>query len=292
MSAGVGIGFAFVAMLCWGIGDFLIQRSTRRIGDWETLFIITLFGSLILLPFVYRSIPALFFYLSRNLWILVSSGLILACASLLIFEGFKKGKISVLEPILSVEIPAASFLAFLVLRDMLSWEQIALIVFLIIGLCLISFREKRLTKKMFMEKGIWLVLCGSFLMGFADFLLGWGSRVTDPLAANFVLNIVMTLIAGIYLLTCGRVRHTVRDIAANRGALLAMSICDNVAWIAYAFAMALVPIAVATGLSESSIIIAVLLGLFVSGEKLQRHQKIGLAISFLAVLWLAAVTSG
>ncbi len=82
MSAGVGIGFAFVAMLCWGIGDFLIQRSTRKIGDWETLFVITLFGSLILLPFVYRGIPALFFHLSQNLWILVSSGLILACACL------------------------------------------------------------------------------------------------------------------------------------------------------------------------------------------------------------------
>ncbi|TSC57963.1 MAG: hypothetical protein Greene041679_205 [Parcubacteria group bacterium Greene0416_79] len=43
MSITVGIGLAFVAMLSWGIGDFLIQKSTRKIGDTETLFLISFF---------------------------------------------------------------------------------------------------------------------------------------------------------------------------------------------------------------------------------------------------------
>lgn len=37
----LGILFAFVAMLFWGFGDFMIQKSTRKIGDWETVFLIT-----------------------------------------------------------------------------------------------------------------------------------------------------------------------------------------------------------------------------------------------------------
>ncbi len=56
MLTSVGIGLAFVAMLCWGLGDFLIQRSTRKIGDWETLFIISAFGTGILLPFVWHGL--------------------------------------------------------------------------------------------------------------------------------------------------------------------------------------------------------------------------------------------
>ena len=36
----LGIGLAFVAMLCWGFGDFLIQRATRKIGDFEILAVI------------------------------------------------------------------------------------------------------------------------------------------------------------------------------------------------------------------------------------------------------------
>ncbi len=49
MTIEVGIGLAFVAMLCWGFGDFLIQRSARKLGDWETLFVITFFGVIVLL---------------------------------------------------------------------------------------------------------------------------------------------------------------------------------------------------------------------------------------------------
>ena len=57
----VGIGLAFVAMLCWGFGDFLIQRSTRKVGDWGTFFVICAFGSVILLPFVWGDIPRIDF---------------------------------------------------------------------------------------------------------------------------------------------------------------------------------------------------------------------------------------
>lgn len=29
--------FAFGAILCWGVGDFLIQRNTRAVGNIEAL---------------------------------------------------------------------------------------------------------------------------------------------------------------------------------------------------------------------------------------------------------------
>ena len=58
--------------------------------------------------------------------------------------------------------------------------------------------------------------------------------------------------------------------------LLRMSFLDNFAWIAYAFAMSMAPIGIVTSLTESSIVVAVLLGLFWNKEKLQHHQKIGL----------------
>ena len=136
-----------------------------------------------------------------------------------------------------------------------------------------------------------IFLFGAILMGLADFLLGWGSRVTDPLLANFVINTVMTLVSGIFLLIRGRIGHMIHDISASRGLILVMSIADNTGWIAYAFAMTLVPIAIATGLSESSTIVAVLLGLFVNKERLQRHQKIGLVVALSSVMLLAFMTS-
>ena len=287
----MGIGLAIVAMLSWGIGDFLIQRSARKIGDWETLFVITAFGTLVLFPLVYRNIPQLFSEDLFGLAVLIGSGLLLTVASLCIFEAFKKGKLSILEPILSFEIPAASILAFVVLGDQISLTQVVLIATLMIGLSLLSFREKYISKSFFLEKGIVLFFVGAFLMGAGDFFLGWGARLTDPLIANFVLSFVIATISGAALVMRGQIRKTIQDIRANRASLLVMSISDNIAWVAYAFAMSLVPIAIATGLSESSIIVAVVLGLFVNRERPQLHQKLGMVIALASAITLAAITA-
>lgn len=290
MSVSVGIGLAFIAMLCWGFGDFLIQKSTRKVGDWETLLVITLFGALVLLPFVYGGLPELFSGAPQNLGVLVLSGLVLTAAAICTLEGMKRGKLAVLEPLLPLELIAASILAFFVLDDVITWGQTSLIVILLAGLCLLSFREKIVSARFFLEKGTLIFIVGAVLMGVADFLLGWGSRLTDPLMANFVINIVMATISLGVLLERHRGRKIFHDFSVNRSLLLTSAIADNVAWVAYAFAMTLVPIAVATGLSESSVTIAVILGLVVNRERLQRHQRVGLVVAVLAALVLAAVT--
>jgi len=281
-----------VAMLSWGFGDFMIQRSAKKLGDWETLFFITAFGTIVLVPFVWRELPSLFVGSGNNLFILISAALLLLAASLLTFEGYKKGKISVLEPLLSFEIVSASLLSLFILRDHVGPLQIGLIVVLMVGLFLVSTRERVKVRSFFVEKGVFIFLLGSIIMGGADFLLGWGSRTTDPLMANFIMNIVMATVSGLFILANPESRASMREIRANRALLLVMSIADNIAWIAYAFAMVTVPIAIATGLSESSTIIAVLLGLFVNKERLQRHQKIGLVVAVASVTVLAVVTAG
>ena len=48
----LGIIYAIAAMLSWGVGDFLIQRASRKIGIWQTLFFIGLGGFLGLFPFL------------------------------------------------------------------------------------------------------------------------------------------------------------------------------------------------------------------------------------------------
>ena len=59
MGAELGIVFALGALVSWGFGDFLIQKTTRKLGDWETLLIVTLFGSIVLAPLIYRDVIAM-----------------------------------------------------------------------------------------------------------------------------------------------------------------------------------------------------------------------------------------
>ena len=290
MFATTGIAVVVIAMLSWGLGDFLIQRSTRAVGDRETLFLITAFGVVLLLPFVWSRLPAIAGDL-HSLLVLVCSGAFIGMGAMLQLESFKVGKIAVVEPMLPFEIPAASILAFLLLGDAVGALQTFLIVTLIIGLFMISFQGRLFSKRFLAEKGVLFGLGGAALMGVGDFFLGWGSRIADPLTANFVADVVMAAGAAVLLIGRGRMRRLISDLRHAKGLIFFMAVLDNTAWIAYAFAMSLIPIAVATGLAESSCIIGVLLGIFINKEKLEGHQRVGLIVAIVSAVTLAFLTS-
>lgn len=284
----IGVILALVAMLFWGIGDFLIQRSTRKFGDWETLFFITLFGAVALTPFVYKDIANIAQWGSTGILLLVASAIVLLLAALLEFESLKKGKLSIVEPIWSLEIPASALLAFIILREVISSYQIILIGMLIAGLILISLRSYHLTKRIWLEKAALLALFAALMMGAANFFIGWGSRETTVLLTKWFVDATVALISFVYLFYKKRIHKIDLDFKSNKKLLLSMCIFDNLAWVAFGFALVLAPISIAVAISESYIIITVLLGLFVNKEKLKYHQKIGLIIAVLAAIILAS----
>ncbi len=277
-------------MLCWGFGDFLIQKSTRKVGDIEALFFVTAFGAVVLLPFVYKNLGALFSSSGDTLLILGVLCVALFIAALFDFEALRVGKLAVVEPIWSFEVPVAALLAFFILGERVTAFQILLIVALLVGLALVSLKKKFHLKHLLLERGTLLALLGAVFMGAANFFMGWGARVSDPIMANFVTDVFIAAVTGLMLLKRGRVREIIRDMSLNSGVLLQMSVADKTAWVAFAFAMTLTPIGIAVALSESYIIIAVILGFIVNKEKLQLHQKIGLVVALFAAITLAAIT--
>ena len=291
MSISVGIGLAFVAMLCWGIGDFWIQKSARKIGNLEALFFITAFGALVLLPFAYRDIPTLFSELPQTLIVLGVLCVVLLLAALLDFEALRVGKLAVVEPIWSFEVPIAGILAFFILNEQIGLFQIFLIVTLLVGLALVSLKKGFEWKHLLLERGTIFAFFGAIMMGGANFFMGWFSRLNNPIMANFITDVFIAVVIGTVLIVGGKLQRTLKDIRSNKTMLLQMSIADKAAWVAFAFAMTLAPIGVAVALSESYIIVAVLLGLAVNKERLVSHQKIGLICAIISAVVLGAVTS-
>ena len=291
IGVGIGIGLSFLAMLCWGFGDFLIQKSTRKVGNWETLFIMSLFGAIVLSPFVAKSLPAILTSSNDALTVLMIASVVLFFAALIDFEGLRVGKLAIVEPIWSFEIPVTAFMAFLIIRERISMIQFILVLLLLIFLVLVAFKEKQLKRKFFLEKGVIIAFLGAIAMGCANFFMGWAGRASDPLMANFFTDTVLVIITGSVLLIGGKLSRLISDARKNISVLLPMSIADKVAWVAFVFSMSLAPMAVATALSESYIIIAVILGIFVNKEKLHTHQKIGLVGAIITAIVLAVITS-
>ncbi len=288
MILAIGITLAFLAMLCWGFGDFLIQKSTRKFGDVETLFLISLFGAIILFPFIYLNLLEVM-QSSKQLLILIVTSLLLLVAALLDFEALKRGKLVVVEPIYALEIPIASFLAFFIVKETISTTQTALIVSLVVGLILVSLKGSHFTKKVWLEKGVILVLLGTLFMGGTNFMVGIGSRAAGPLMVNWFIATFTAIICIVIMIKNKRLSF-VKHLRKNKKLLISMCLLDNIAWVAFAFAMTIAPISIAVALSESYILIAALLGIYINKELLKKHQIVGLGLAIISAITLAAIT--
>lgn len=161
----VGIALAFVAMLSWGFGDFFIQRSTRKIGNWEALFFITLFGTIILFPFAYKNLPSVINSSPQTLLVLGILCVVLFLAAIFDFEALRVGKLSVIEPVWSFEVPVSALLAFFILKEHIGLLQIILIVLLLLGLTLVSLKDKIQLRNIIFEKGVRIAFFAAILMG-------------------------------------------------------------------------------------------------------------------------------
>lgn len=286
-----GILFAFGALVFWGFGDFLIQRSARKLGDWEPLLIISGFGAVVITPFVYGDIQNLVFASDYNFFILLGASILILFAALFDFEALRKGKLAIIEPILAFEVPVSVLLAFSLLNESLPTIQTIFISMLLMGIIMVSLKSRHLSRKVWLEKGAVLAIIGAVLMGSTNFIVGIASRETNFLIVNWFMNIVLTLLCAFYILVNRRTRKFVLHIKQNKKLLLGMSICDNLAWICYAAAATFIPIAIAVGISEAYIVLTTLLGIIINKEVLLRHQKVGLLLALFGVIALAIAYS-
>ena len=285
----IGIILALVALLTWGFGDFFIQRATRQVGSWKTLFFNGVVGSLALTPFVWRDLPAL----DKSDWLLLGVlSIVTLFAALFDFEALRRGKIPIIEPILGAELPLTAGLSVIFVGEVLSAPQFVLIGVIFIGIILaITQHHTHLHyHKRIFEKGVILAGIGMVGMALMNVLVGVTSQEISPLIAMWFIDVVLAAACGVYLMFRGELLRFPRDLKRHPRALVGQSVFDNVAWVAFAGATTFIPIAVATAISESYIVLAVLLGLFVTREKVRPHQKVGLAFAVAGVITLSIIT--
>ncbi len=289
MAIEIGILAALAALVFWGVGDFLIQNTTRKFGDWEMLFVITLFGAVVLTPFVYSDILNIVALGDNAFFLLIGVSTLLLVAALLDFEALKKGKIAVVEPVMAFEVPVAAIVAFLVINESMQLIDIFLVSSLVAGIILISLKTHHFSRKTWIERGVLLAAIGAIFMGASNFMVGFASRTTTPLMANWFIDIFVATISFFYIMQNNRLSRLVGDFRSDKKIILIMCIFDNFAWISFAIAATLIPVAIAVGISESYIALSALLGLVISREKLLMHQKAGLFIAIASAVALAFI---
>jgi len=282
----MGIVFAFLALFSWGVGDFLIQKCIHRFGKIISLFFISLIGVIMTFPFVFNDFGSLFTD-SKSLLVLSLAGIVILLAALFNFEGLKHGKLSVVVGIYVLEVPITALLSYFIIDERITFIQALLVLLIVIGIFSLSVEKFESLKKIQMEKGVWYTVLGTIFMGIANFLFGIGGRITSPFMVNFVTDFVILFFCTIFLFYKQEFKNVTKYILNNSKLILNMTILDNLAWIFYTFSMFLIPISIATGISESCIALSALLGLIINKEKISLHQKTGLALTLTSSIVLA-----
>jgi drug/metabolite transporter (DMT)-like permease len=143
-------------------------------------------------------------------------------------------------------------------------------------------------KKLF-ERGILIALVAAVLSACANYSIGATAQQVSPLMAIWYSHAVIGFICLVGLLIKGQLKETLHDFHAHPYLITGQSVCDNGAWIGYAYAVTYLPISLVITISESYIILAALLGYWIGGERLHIHQKIGAAVALPAVILFAAL---
>lgn len=286
MSQHAGIVFAFIALVAWGFGDFFIQRTTRAIGSWKALFFIGIVGLVGLFPFVKNDFASL---TSSNLLLLGLLGAVVVFAALFDFEALRQGKIAIVEPIIGLELPITIGLSLTLAGEVLSSYQLFLIGVVFVGIMLaITTHHTHLHyHKRIFERGVILAGIGAIGMALTNFLVGVSSQDISPLMTIWFIHSLIAVVCSAYILYTGKLKDLISDLKKYPKPIIGQSILDNVAWVAFAKATTLIPIAIATTISESYIALAVLLGLFINREKLKARQMLGVALATVGVIALS-----
>lgn len=286
MAIGTSIAFALLAMLCWGVGDFLIQRATRKIGDIETIAFIGIIGSIALLPFAANDFGLLL--QPANVILLSILGILTFVIGLCDFEALRKGKLCIVDVILEMELPVTIALSFIFFREVLSVVQSVVISLIFVGILLIA--TKSICKKhLRLEKGVLLAALAAIGMGMMNFLTAAEAKAASPVLAIWVPWVIFTAFSLLIIAKRERMPKLLDNLKKFKLLILGMGAFDTLAWLFYALAVLRTEISITTAITESYPAIAIALGFLVNKERMKWYQYFGAGLALVSSFVLALI---
>ncbi|VVB98915.1 EamA-like transporter family protein [uncultured archaeon] len=279
---------AFGAILCWGLGDFLIQRNVRRVGNTASLFFIGIVAIIGLFPFVWHELPLLIE--PQNFMLVLALGIITFVAAMLNFEALKQGKLSVIEVILQIELPVTIIFGMAFFRETLSLQQLAAIGAIFIGVIFMAVKTHQIKNipKMF-EKGVIIGIFGAIAMGVINFLTAATSRQISPAMAIWGPAAVFIFLCVMLMWKRNGFGKLWTGIKKFWLPITAMSIIDNAAWVLFAVATFSGEVGIITAITECYPAIGLFLGIFINRENVEMHQVFGGLLALAASIMLATM---
>jgi drug/metabolite transporter (DMT)-like permease len=306
MVLSVGIIAGLVAMLCWGIADFLQAVNVKKIGSLKTMFFGNSIGILLTLPFIFY-----FLFLGKllidfnNLVLLFIAGVIDVVAVYYFLRSFEIGDASVVAPISASYSLVTVFLAIIFLKETLSSLKIISIFVICLGIVLTSADFTKL-KKMKAAKGVKESLVPLFIWGVYFFIIGIatknmvslnqaiGLNLSDAKVAAainifFFTTIINSLLMALFAFLKQK-KVSISDLKVKNVLLIFLInfVLYTTAWVAVSYGISQDLVSIVTSVSSLYPALVSILAVIFFKEKLVLNQKIGI-VTVLAGIFLISL---
>jgi drug/metabolite transporter (DMT)-like permease len=279
------IWLALGSMLGWGIGDFLIQKTSQKIGELETLFYLTFVSSFLFLPFVTPHLSSL---TTHQLLLLSLIGVLSFISGYLFLKALKIGKLAVIEVVIALELPLTIAWGCLFFHEALSLLQILLIILIFAGVILISCDFSKIHKRDILEPGTILAIITALVLSLVNFLYVVGTKEMDAATTLWLAWLVNGLICGTIIYS-KKSKNFIKNSQSHWQLILAVMLIDAVAWLFYLLSAAQGQLSITSAISESFMVIAIILGLIFNREKINIWQSVGAGLAIIASFLIALV---
>lgn len=287
---------AFGAMFFWGVGDFLVQKISRELGSFESLIWINLAGCLILLPFAVNDFANIN---SQNILPLILLTIVDFIFAFALLKAYEKGKLSIVEVILTMELPLTILLGIAVFKESPTVLQWILMGLIILGALIISKGEPNFfekiknlfwSKRIILEKGALLALSAALLSALYNFFIAYNARDISPVMSiwfPWTMSLLILLIVLIYKRSFSSV---VNNFKKNKKLIIAGSVLEVLAWLFYAIAISKKELSIVTAITESYPALAIILGVVINKEKISKLQYVGATMALGASIAIAFIS--
>jgi uncharacterized membrane protein len=284
MSFLFGVVCGVIALLGYGLSDFLGAISSRKTGVSQTLMLSRWIAvAMLLVFFLFIRIPQIS---AITLVELSIAGLFFAAATASYYRGFEVGIVSIISPVgegWGVIVLALS-VAFLNVH--LGGMELAGVALVVVGTMLTSIKleEIRGVRRAKLVKGVEYGFIAMFAFSMGYFMVNFLVRELGWFLPIFSVTLMMALSSSVY---CKAAKVKNAKIWPILGLVAAIGILDAMANVAYGIGAVSKDMAVVAPIACASTSLIVLLALMKFKERLDINHKIGIAAVMVGIIMLS-----
>lgn len=282
MSAAASIALGILAMLGFGVADFIAKIILSYTNAIRTVLVSQAIGTVLFLGVALsydRALPSL-----TVVWLALIAGAVSAVVMCSYYLALSKGKASVVAPITSCLTAVAIVLSIWILGEAFTNLQLSLIALVFTGILLVAFEK---TKRHGPSRTL------SIMLALTAALLGGGNVIIQKLIAvsdHYLMALFVTRISFLgCLLPLTPVIGKTRPF--SRYATLALlGLIDVSAFFAWYIGLRIGMVSIVTPVAMSSPAVTVVLAHIFLNERVRLHQRIGIVAIITGIVLLSMIS--